>query len=286
MLFPGRPVGPVPGTVGRFARMPTTDRGRMSSSKAPVSRAATRTLFSLLIVLDGAVAMREPLPLSTWYALEQRDWRIASTKHANSYLFRVDRGEDGGAGICTPATVGACCGDSATHAWYMAAAGKSTPPWIAAAGFKHAAGRPLTSSLDAWARGVAVLVPGKVSGSQQPWKNHIDPVIVAALPGDTWCVARWNPAPRRLEPRPAAVGAACTAAACDLQRYTLGFEPSTDVLLTDQIGTALLLLTDVTIVQIGPEIESGACVRIGSAGVCPFPPRPPPATCSLTRAPA
>ena len=66
-------------------------------------------------MLDGAVAMREPLPLSTWYALEQRDWRIASTNHANSYLFRVDRGEDGGAGIYTPATVGACCGDSATR---------------------------------------------------------------------------------------------------------------------------------------------------------------------------
>jgi hypothetical protein len=42
--------------------------------------------------------MREPLPVSTWYALEQREWRIASTKHANSYLFRVDRGEAGGPG--------------------------------------------------------------------------------------------------------------------------------------------------------------------------------------------
>ena len=78
MLFPGRP-----GAVGRFDRMPTTDRGRMSSSKALVSRAATRTLFALLIVLEGAVAMREPLPVSTWYALEQREWRIASKKHAN-----------------------------------------------------------------------------------------------------------------------------------------------------------------------------------------------------------
>ena len=274
MLFPGRPVGPVPGTVGRFARMPTTDRGRMSSSKAPVSRAATQALFSLLMVLDGAVAMREPLPLSTWYALEQRDWRIASTKHANSYLFRVDRGEDGGAGICTPATVGACCGDSATHAWYMAAAGKSTPPWIAAAGFKHADGRPLTSSLDAWARGVAVLVPGKVSGSQQPWKNHIDPVIVAALPGDTWCVARWNPATRRLEPRrqrgerrarrrPATYSATCLASS----RLQTCWSPI-------QVGTALLFLADVTISQIGLEIASGQCVRSGSAGV------PPPPTCS------
>ena len=83
MLAPSRP-----GTVGRFARRPTTDRGRMSSSKALVSRAAPRTLFALLVVLDGAVAMREPLPLSTWHALEQRDWRIVSKKHANSYLFR------------------------------------------------------------------------------------------------------------------------------------------------------------------------------------------------------
>ena len=126
MPIPGRP-----GAVGRFARMPTTDRGRMSSSKALLSRAATRTHFALLIVLEGAVAMREPLPVSTWYALEQREWRIASTKHTNSYLFRVDKGEDDGAGICTPATVGACCGDSATRAWYVAAAGKSTPAWIA-----------------------------------------------------------------------------------------------------------------------------------------------------------
>ena len=107
MLIPDRP-----GAVGRFAPRPTTDRGHMSSSKALVSRAATRTLFALLIVLDGAVAMREPLPVSTWHALEQREWRIASTKHANSYLFRVDRGEAGGPGICTPATVGACCGGS------------------------------------------------------------------------------------------------------------------------------------------------------------------------------
>jgi hypothetical protein len=107
MLIPDRP-----GAVGRFARRRTTDRGHMSSSKALVSRAATRTLFALLIVLDGAVAMREPLPVSTWHALEQREWRIASTKHANSYLFRVDKGEAGGAGICTPATVGACCGGS------------------------------------------------------------------------------------------------------------------------------------------------------------------------------
>ena len=126
--------------MGRFARRPTTDRGRMSSSKALVSRAAPRTLFALLVVLDGAVAMRAPLPLSTWHALEQGDWRIASKQHANSYLFRVDRGEDGGAGICTPATVGACCGDSTTRAWYVAAT--KPAPWIAAAGFKHVDGWP------------------------------------------------------------------------------------------------------------------------------------------------
>ena len=183
--------------------MPTTDRGRMSSSKALVSRAATRTLFALLIVLEGAVAMREPLPVSTWHALEQREWRIASTKHTNSYLFRVDKGEAGGAGICTPATVGACCGDSATRAWYVATTTK-TAPWIAAAGFKHADGR-LTNSLDSWARREAVLVPGKVSGAEKPWKNSIEPALVAALPSDTWCVARWNLATRRLEPRPAAL---------------------------------------------------------------------------------
>ena len=45
-----------------------------------------------------------------------------------------------------------------------------------------------------------------------------------------------------------------------------------DVLLTDQIGTALLLLADVIIVQIRHEIASGACVRSGSAGVCTSPP--------------
>jgi hypothetical protein len=103
MLIPDRP-----GAVGRFARRPTTDRGRMSSSKALVSRAATR--IALLIVLDGAVAMREPLPVSTWHALEQRDWRIASTNHANSYLFRVDRGEAGGPGICPPRRSGPAAG--------------------------------------------------------------------------------------------------------------------------------------------------------------------------------
>ena len=47
-----------PGTVGRSTRRPTTDRGRMTSSKALLPRAATRTLFSLLVVLDGGVAMR------------------------------------------------------------------------------------------------------------------------------------------------------------------------------------------------------------------------------------
>ena len=53
MLAPNRP-----GTVGRFARRTTTDRGRMTSSKALLPRAAIRTLFSLLVVLDGGVAMR------------------------------------------------------------------------------------------------------------------------------------------------------------------------------------------------------------------------------------
>ena len=70
-------------------------------------------------------------------------------------------------------------------------------------------------------------------------------------------------------------GAACTAAACDLRAYTLGFDPATDVLLTDQIGTALLLLADVTISKIKPEIASGACARSGSDGVARFPPPPP-----------
>eukprot|EP00964_Phaeocystis_antarctica_P038064 scaffold21785_cov42-Phaeocystis_antarctica.AAC.1 len=60
MLAPNRP-----GTVGRFARRTTTGRGRMTSSKAILPRAAIRTLFSLLVVLDGAVAVRKPLPLST-----------------------------------------------------------------------------------------------------------------------------------------------------------------------------------------------------------------------------
>ena len=100
------------GTVGRSSRRPTIARGCTASSKALSSRACPRTSLALLILLDGAVAMREPLPVSTWYALEQREWRIASPKHANSYLFRVDRGEAGGPGICTPATVGACCGGS------------------------------------------------------------------------------------------------------------------------------------------------------------------------------
>ena len=237
----------------------------MSSSKALLPRAATRTLFALLVVLDGAVAMRPPLPLATWHALEQGEWRIASAKHANSYLFRVDRGEAGGVGICTPATVGACCGDSATRAWYAASTGKAAP-WIAAAGFKHADGRLLTTSLESWAHRETVLIPGKVSGAERTFRAHIDPALVAALPGDTWCVARWNPATRRLEPRPAAGGAACAAAACDLRRYTHGFDPKTDVLLTDQVGTALLLLADLTISKIGPEISSGACVRSGAPG--------------------
>ena len=265
MFVPDRP-----GTVGRFVRRPTTDRGRMTSSKALLPRAANRTHFALLVVLDGAVAVRQPLPLSTWYGLKQRDWRIASTKHANSYLFRADRGEDGGAGICTPATVGACCGDSTTRAWYVAAT--KPAPWIAVAGFKQVGGRLLLGSLDSWARREAVLIPGKVSGGQWGWKTSIEPALVAALPVDTWCVARWNPATRRLEPRPAAGGAACMTAACDLQRYTLDFDPTTDVLVTDQVGTALLLLADVTISQIGPEIASGQCVRSGSAGVPPPPP--------------
>ena len=94
---------------------------------------------------------------------------------------------------------------------------------------------------------------------------------MAALPGDTWCVAR-EPVDAPPGASTAAGGAACTTAACDLQRYTLGFEPTADVLVTEQVGTALLLLADVTISQIGPEIASGQCVRSGSAGVPPPPP--------------
>ena len=230
--------------------------------------------------------MREPLPVSTWYALEQREWRIASPKHANSYLFRVDRGEAGGPGICTPAAVGACCGDSEKRAWYVAA----TKPvsWLEHSGFTGEGGRLLRGgNLDSWARRESVLIPGNVGGTdahEKKWAAHINPGLVAALPGDTWCVARWNPATRRLEPRQGmGGGAACTAAACDLRAYTLGFDPATDVLLTDQIGTALLLLADVTISKIKPEIASGACARSGSDGVARFPRPPPPA---VTRAPA
>ena len=50
-------------------------------------------------------------------------------------------------------------------------------------------GRPLVS-LDLWSRREAVLIPGKVCGSQLSWKTSIEPVLVATLPGDTWCVAR------------------------------------------------------------------------------------------------
>ena len=131
-------------------------------------------------------------------------------------------------------------------------------------------GRPL-ASLDSWSRREAVLIPGKASGGQLSWKTSIEPVLVAALPGDTWCVAR-EPVDAPPGASTAAGGAACTTAACDLQRYTLGFEPTADVLVTDQVGTALLLLADVTISQIGPEIASGQCVRSGSAGVPPPPP--------------
>ena len=79
-----------------------------------------RTRLVLLHLLGGAGARRHPLPLATWHALGQREWRIASTAHANSYLFRVDRGAAGAAGICGPAEAGACCGDSESRAWYVA----------------------------------------------------------------------------------------------------------------------------------------------------------------------
>ena len=196
-----------------------------------------RTYLVLLHLLGGAAAIRHPLPLSTSHALEQREWRIASTAHANSYLFRVDRGEAGGPGIFAPAEAGACCGDSASRAWYVAA---TTPlPWVSSAGFTRVDGRPL-HNLESWARRANVLIPGKVAGAQEPWRLNIAPSLVAALPRATWCVARWDEAASRFKPRGAAAAAACASTACDLQAYTRGFEPRSDVLLTDQVGTALL----------------------------------------------
>ena len=87
-------------------------------------------------------------------------------------------------------------------------------------------GRPL-ASLDSWSRREAVLIPGKVSGGELSWKTSIEPVLVAALPSDTWCVAR-EPVDAPPGASTAAGGAACTTSASDQQRYTLGFEPTTD----------------------------------------------------------
>ena len=135
-------------TVVRSCRRPTTARDRTPSWKALSPRAAIRTLLALLIVPDGAVAMRRPLPLSTWYALEQQGWRIASTDHPDSYIFRVDQGEHGGPGICTPAADGDCCLSSATRAWYVAAT--KTALWVEPAKFTRENGVALRGARSRW----------------------------------------------------------------------------------------------------------------------------------------
>ena len=119
-----------------------------------------RTYLVLLHLLGGAAAMRHPLPLATWHALEQREWRIASTVHANSFLFHVDGGQAGSPGICAPAEAGACCGDSESREWYVAA---TTPlPWVSSSAFTRVDGRPLLNgNLESWARRANVLIPGK-----------------------------------------------------------------------------------------------------------------------------
>ena len=133
-----------------------------------------------------------------------------------------------------------------------------------------------------WAAAAQPRVVGKASERPHPgqgrWRagaleeTNIAPSLVAALPRATWCVARWDEAARRFKPRGAAAAAGCASTACDLQAYTRGFEPRSDVLLTDQVGTALLLLADLTLSKIAPEIASGQCERVSSAGVPP--PRP------------
>ena len=77
------------------------------------------TLILLLCGLDGAPAARPALPLSSVTSLVQREWRIESPAHRNSYIFRVDKSDSGGPGICTGVAGISCCDAPSTRAWYV-----------------------------------------------------------------------------------------------------------------------------------------------------------------------
>ena len=77
------------------------------------------TLLLLLCGLDGAPAARPALPLSSVTSLVQREWRIESPAHRNSYIFRVDKSDSGGPGICTGVAGISCCDAPSTRAWYV-----------------------------------------------------------------------------------------------------------------------------------------------------------------------
>ena len=161
------------------------------------------TLILLLCGLDGAPAARPALPLSSVTSLVQREWRIESPAHRNSYIFRVDKSDSGGPGICTGVAGISCCDAPSTKAWYVAAV---HVPFADAASFRNTAGRPLTKAeggehaLDSWGRRADVLVPGSVSERTKKerawWKhgsNHLAEAYVNAMcaPGHC-CVAKWS----------------------------------------------------------------------------------------------
>ena len=159
-----------------------------------------RTRIALLFMLEGVVARRPPLPLATWYSLEQREWRIASTKHANSYqlpLPRRQRREWGSRHLRPRGSRGLLrrLGDACVvDGWYQTAL-VDRPVRV------HARGWPTAPRREPLLVGAPdVLILGKVSGFD-PWQSNIAPSLVAALPPSSWCFARWSLQLQRLVPR-------------------------------------------------------------------------------------
>ena len=137
----------------QWAHFPTCARCIHYLTAAPLPRGLhspcrfarfARVALLLCFAAKCSAAGRKSLPRSVLFSLANKDWRIESSDHPDSFLFRVSAGADGShRTICTQG----CCADKA-RVWYLAA---NELGWASDAGFGRG---PCNSPLKASAAGV------------------------------------------------------------------------------------------------------------------------------------
>jgi len=202
-----------------------------------------------LYIVATVLAARAPLPQSVAWGLSHGAWRLESSAHRNSYIFRVDEGADGSPGVCVHSVApSSCC----SGRWYIAG---NTVRFAAAAGLKTSRGAAVAERLDSWARAADTLVPtSKVdSGHPHPTGASSDrshqprAEWLQAIPPAAQCAAEWTSS--KLVPFAQAHHAIRKPATTVHDQY----------FIYSDVGTLGLLHADVVIVPLAQEIKRGAC---------------------------